>query len=498
MLDAPESVFLAQPLPGMNPRDYPSQLDVDGNLVALHYKFDPTSPDDDGVTVDVPLPLLRVLDSRRLEWLIPGWLREKVVLLLRGLPKDIRREIVPIPDTADRFMAGLGTFGEGSLFESLAAFVTQAAGKHVEPGQVAAAVLPPWLQFNVRVVDHGGHALRSSRDLAALREEFRAHVGSSIFAQAKPDWERTGLRAWDFGDLPAEIALRSAGVQLRAYPGLQDDGASVRLRLFSSAAAAQRATRRGVVRLAALALAQQHDLVRRQLAADHEFSLLVAATGFGKELLAEVADRAVADAVLGPARLLPATRAEFDALLEAGRSHVVDRGADIARTARNVLSAAREVQSLLGTLSAPAFATVRDSVTRQLQQLLEAGWVRTVPDGWWTQLPKYVRALSRRLERARGDVARDAKVQATVAPYEAFLRKLVAAADGEKADPERERLRWMIEEYRLSLFAQDMKTLLPISAKRLDEQVLLAQREAGLAPVGVGVAVARGGSASGR
>ncbi len=451
------------------------------------------------MTVDVPLPLLRVLDSRRLEWLIPGWLREKVVLLLRGLPKDIRREIVPIPDTADRFMAGLGTFGEGSLFESLAAFVTQAAGKHVEPGQVAAAVLPPWLQFNVRVVDHGGHALRSSRDLAALREEFRAHVGSSIFAQAKPDWERTGLRAWDFGDLPAEIALRSAGVQLRAYPGLQDDGASVRLRLFSSAAAAQRATRRGVVRLAALALAQQHDLVRRQLAADHEFSLLVAATGFGKELLAEVADRAIADAVLGPARLLPATRAEFDALLEAGRSQRCRSRrryrADGAQRAQCRSRSAKPARN------ADARRRSLPCVTRSpgnCSNCSGPGWVRTMPDGWWTQLPKYVRALSRRLERARGDVARDAKVQALVAPYEAFLRKLVAAADGEKADPERERLRWMIEEYRLSLFAQDMKTLLPISAKRLDEQVLLAQREAGLAPVGVGVAVARGGRASGR
>ena len=206
---------------------------------------------------------------------------------------------------------------------------------------------------------------------------------------------------------------------------------------------------------------------------------------FGKELLADVADRAVAEAVLGGARDTPTTKAEFEALVERGREHVVDRGVDIARNVRNVLSAVREVRSLLGDLSTTAFAPVRNAVTRQLAQLLQPGWVRTAPDGWWSQLPKYVRALHRRLDRARGDVARDAKLQALVLPYEAFLHKLTAVADAEKSDPERERLRWMIEEYRLSLFAQDMKTLMPISAKRLDEQVLLAQREAGMAPASV-------------
>jgi ATP-dependent helicase HrpA len=491
LLDAPQEVFLAQPLPLIDQHDYPAHFDADGNALHLHYRFDPTAADD-GVTIDVPLPLLRAIDPRRLEWLIPGWLREKVVLLLRGLPKPVRREIVPIPETADAFMAAAGAFGEGSLFERLAAFATQAAGMHVAPAQIAAARLPPWLQFNIRVLDHAGHVLGSSRELAALREEFRAHVGSSAFAQSRPGWERTGVRRWDFGDLPAEIALRSAGLQLRAFPGVQDDGTSVRLRLFTTAAAARRASRQGIVRLAALAMPQQYEMVRRQLAADRKFSLLTAATGYGKELFDEIADRAVAEAVLGAVRELPATRIEFDALVETGRAQVVDRGAEIARVVRDVLVATREVRSLLGTMSAPAFAAARDDVTRHLMRLLQPGWVRTVPDGWWAQLPKYVRAMQRRLERARGDVARDARLQSQLRPYEAFLQKLTRAADPEKADPERERLRWMLEEYRLSLFAQDMKTLMPVSAKRLDEQVLLAQREAGLAPASLAADAFRG------
>jgi ATP-dependent helicase HrpA len=488
-LDAPEEVFLAQPLPRMDPADFPSTFDVDGNVVQLRYHFDPTAPDD-GVTLELPLPLLRTIDARRLEWLIPGWLREKVILLLRGLPKDVRREIVPIPDAADRFMASVERFGEGSLIERLAAFATQEAGAPVFPAQVAAVVLPPWLSFNVNVLDHAGHRLRASRDIAALRDEFRGHAGASAFADARPGWERSGVRAWDFGDLPSEIILHTSGLSVRAYPGLQDDGASIRLRVFTSAAAAARATRDGLVRLAAIALSQQHDMVRRHLAAERDFSLLVAATGFGKDLLLDVADRAVADVVLAPARRLPTTRAEFETLLEQGRSDVVDRGADIARSVRSVLAAAREVRSALGTLTTPAFAATRDAVSRQLQHLLSPGWVRTVPDGWWPQVPKYVRALSKRIERARGDVARDARLQALIEPYESVLQKLSAAADPERAAQERERLRWMIEEYRLSVFAQDLKTLLPISARRLDEQVVLAQREAGLTPVGLAMPAA--------
>jgi ATP-dependent helicase HrpA len=129
------------------------------------------------------------------------------------------------------------------------------------------------------------------------------------------------------------------------------------------------------------------------------------------------------------------------------------------------------------------FATVRSSVIEQLTELLAPGWVRDTPDGWWTQLPKYVRAIARRLERARGDVERDRKLQLQVEPYAQQVRRLRLSADLDMAGNERERLRWMVEEFRLSLFAQDLRTLLPVSAKRLEEQLQLALREAaGSAP----------------
>ena len=500
LLDAAEEVFLAQPLPVIHRGDYPATLDVHGNTLQLRYRYDPTAPDD-GVTIDVPLPLLRALDAQRLEWLIPGWLREKVVLLLRGLPKEVRREIVPIPDAADRLVTQLPGFGVGSLFAHVASFATQEAGIIVDASQVARVPLPPWLSFNCRIVDTGGKVLRESRDVAALREEFRSRAGATIFGMGEVPWERSGVRTWDFGELPAEATVRSGALRLRAYPGIQDDGSSVRLRLFTSESAARRATRDGLLRLAALAMPQQHELVRRQLAGDREFTLLVAASGFGKELLAEIADRAVAEAVFGfhsrPAKQAddgrvpgprrsdgyPATREEFEAQVERGRGEVVDRGMEIVRVVRAVLVALKDARTLLGAMPGPVFAPVRTAAIRQVESLVAPGWVRNTPEGWWTQLPKYMRAVVRRLERARGDVERDRRLQAQVERYEAEVHRLEAAADPDTAAAERQRLRWMLEEFRLSLFAQDLKTLLPVSAKRLDEQLQLALREArGLGP----------------
>jgi ATP-dependent helicase HrpA len=475
-LDAPEEIFLAQPLPGLQPGDYPETLDVQGNALPLHYHFDATAAHD-GVTLELPLALLQAVDPQRLEWLVPGWLREKLIALLRGLPKEIRREIVPIPDAAGRLLQDLPRFGDGSLPARVAAFATQAAGIRVDPALVAAVPLPPWLRFNLRVVDPRGHVLAEGRDLPALHDELRPQLKTVAFAGSSLAWERVGVRAWDFDVWPEEATVHSGRLRLRAYPGLQDEGASVRLHLFASEGGARRASRAGVVRLAALALPQQHELARRQWAGDRDFALLLAAAGFGKDLYGEIADRAVADAVLGPGVELPRTRAAFEALVERGRADVLDRAGDVARVVKSVLLALRDVRNHMGAMNGAAFAPVRSSVNEHLAELLATGWVRLTPTGWWSQLPKYLRAIARRLERARGDVERDRKLQAQVEPYARQFRQLELAANPDLPSAERERLRWMIEEFRLSLYAQDLRTLLPVSARRLDEQLQLALNE---------------------
>lgn len=496
-LDLPQAVLLAQPLPGFDPDEFPETLELEGNPLRLDYVFDPTSLQD-GLTVEVPRPLLRALDPDRLEWLIPGWLREKVIALLRGLSKDVRRRIVPIPDAADRFLLGLARFGQGSLFEQLAAFATRAAGIVVEAGDVAAVPLPPWLRANVRVIDAAGQVLREGRALEPLRRDLRQRSSPEVRDAPVAAWERESLRRWDFGDLPAQVEMETHGVRIKAFPGLQDDGTSARLRLFDDEVRARSATRAGIVRLATLAVPQQHDLIQRRLADDREFALLTAASGLGREVFAEVADRAVAEAInlapvlapdpfvptpasasVGRSGLddLPRSSAEFDARLEAGRGKVIDRADQVSRVVRAALESARAVRAATAALPGDAFAAARDDVGQQVARLLAPDWIRSTPVPYWMQLPRYLRAAARRLERARSDAARDRRLREQVTAYEMELDRLRASIGAGAAGVEVQRLRWMIEEFRVSLFAQDLRTLEPVSVRRLDQQVQRTRRE---------------------
>jgi len=475
-LDMPTGVLLADEAPQLRPGDYPDELEVDGNVLPLAYHFDPTDAGD-GVTLEVPLPLLGSLPARRLEWLVPGYLQDKLVALLRGLPKELRRELVPIPDAATRLRAALEPLGRGSLFERLAELVTAEAGRRVAASELAAVPLPPWLRMNLRVIDERGHELRRGRDLDALRHELRTRTTTAAHPDAAHGWERVGVRRWDFGDLLEEQRVASGRVTLRLYPGLEDAGTDVRLKLFADPAATQRATRRGVVRLAALALPQQHELVVRQCAADRELALLTAAAGFDRTLFREVADRAVADALRLDDRSVPRSAAQFEARIETARAEVVACGEHVARAVKSVLLAVKDARTALGPLGADAFAAGRHSIERTVDSLIAPGWVRQTPATAFGQLPKYVRAAARRAQRLRDDVARDRRLAAEVEPFEtawsALASRPAAAGQGEEID----RLRWMIEEFRLSLFAQELRTLGPVSAKRLEAQLARAREE---------------------
>ena len=475
-LDVPRDVLLAIPLPHLDPHDLPDSFDVEGNLLPLTYRFDPTSPED-GVTLELPLALLGSITSRRLEWLVPGYLRDKLVALLRGLPKDLRRELVPIPATASGFVEALRPFGQGSLYERLAELVTNRAGSKVDAKRFSDVSLAPWLRMNLRVIDATGRPLAQGRNLEALRRELRLPAEMSSLPQATHGWIRDGLRRWEFGDLPPELRVTSGGVSLRMFPGIEDAGNAVNLRLYPDAQAARSATRRGVVRLAALAL-QQHALVARECATDRELALLTAAAGLDPRLFADIADRAVGDALQLDQAGLPVTAAQFIARLDAARGEVAIRGVAVRQAVKSVLMAAMEARAALAAVDAPAFAAGRRSIDRQLAALLAAGWVRDTPATVFPQLPKYVRAAARRAQRLREDVVRDRRLEAEVAPYEAAWRALATEVTGRADRPELERLRWMIEEFRLSLFAQDLRTLGPVSAKRLEAQVVRARGEA--------------------
>jgi ATP-dependent helicase HrpA len=232
-----------------------------------------------------------------------------------------------------------------------------------------------------------------------------------------------------------------------------------------------------VVRLAALACPQQHELVARSCASDRELALLAAAAGFDRALFGDIADRALANALRLDESGLPRTEAQFIARVEAARSEIAGHGEHVARAVRAVLLAVKDLRTALTPLEAPAYSAARDSLQRQLATLLPPGWVRTTAAVPFGQLPKYVAAAARRAARLRDDVTRDRRLDAEVAPFESACQTLLAQASPAGWGTELERLRWMIEEFRLSLFAQDLRTLGPVSAKRLEAQLARARAE---------------------
>ena len=286
------------------------------------------------------------------------------------------------------------------------------------------------------------------------------------------------MKRWDFGPRPQHLVVRSGGVNLRLYPAIEDAGTAVRLRLLASATEAAAVTRAGIVRLAGLAMPQQRDLVLRTAAADRELALLAAAAGCGKAIYAEIADRAVEQAIEDSGVGWPDDADGFEAIVDAARGRVAASGDDLLRLARNVLAAHRELRAALGPLSGAPFAAARSGIERQVAALIAPGWVRRTPHPWLRQLPKYLKAATRRAERLRNDVERDRRIDEQVRPYDAALGALAAAQGAATHGPALERLRWMLEEFRVSLHAQELRTLAPVSARRLDELLAAARAEA--------------------
>jgi ATP-dependent helicase HrpA len=223
-------------------------------------------------------------------------------------------------------------------------------------------------------------------------------------------------------------------------------------------------------------------MVRQAAEHDTELRLLAILTRDGRQLFADIADRAISDAVLGDAQDPPRTQVQYQARLEKGRSEIVEAGERIIGNVRRTLLALKELR---GQLDAPAlrgYPQGIQAITSQVERLIAPGWVRTVPAPWFERLAKYLQAAGRRAERMAGDRTRDLRLAGELARYQQAYDALANAADPDGPPaPELEQLRWMIEEFRLSLFAQNLRTLAPVSAKRLDEAVSQARREAGRA-----------------
>ena len=435
--------------------DYPARW---GEL-PLSYAFDPGAPDD-GVTADIPLPVLGRVNGDELGWQVPGRREELVTELIRSLPKDLRRLFVPAPDTARAVTARLGQ-PHGDLRDALAAELTRIAGVPVSRDAFDESRLPAHLRITFRVMD-GDRELASGKDLGALREQLRPRLQAKLTAAAA-DLTRTGLRDWTVGTLPRVFTRE----RVTAYPALADAGDAVDVRLFPTEAEASAAMTAGTRRLLLLRVPSGVRSIADRLPTERKLAMSVSPyPSIGallNDCVAAAADQVIADAG-GPAWDADG----FARLVAEARSALPLATARAVDAAGAVLEAAHEAERRLRSTASPPLAAAFDDARAQFAALIYPGFVSETGLRRLPELARYLRAISRRLDTAAEDPARDVGRMATVRRVTDAYRQAVAELPAwRRSGADVRAVRWMIEELRVSLFAQVLGTSGPVSEKRI-------------------------------
>ena len=448
---------------------YPETLRVGELQLPLAYHFEPGHADD-GVSLQVPLAALNQLEPEPLEWLVPGLLEEKVTALIRGLPKTLRRNFVPAPDFARAALDAMPA-GKGSLVDALRRQLHRMTGVDVPPEQWDAVTLPHHLRMNIQVLDAGGVLVERGRDLRALQRQLGEHA-SADFRTATPDpeWERDGITRWDFGGLPEVVEFQRQGVTVRGYPAVVDEGSSVALRVCDAPETADTRSRAGVRRLIRLHLREQIQHLRDNLPDFQRMSLQYQGIGSSDELRDELIG-AVVDRLFLSGAALPRSEMAFRELLDTGRGELVEEGERFARRVARILE---RYHALRKALKQPRGLDGMDSfrdMNDHLDHLVFPHFLLELPPALLEALPRYLDGLEHRVEKQAEDPRRDAQRTHLVRPWwEAWQQRAERHRQEGIHDPELATMRQLLEEYRVSLFAQHLGTAMPASEKRLRQQ----------------------------
>ena len=493
----PEDIAPGASLPGE--AAFPDVLRAGDQAFDLSYRFAP-GEDDDGLTVTIPRDALADLDPGRFEWLVPGMLEEKTLALLRALPKGLRRSAMPLGEVAREFVTGAGAGdgwlrgtldGGGSLHDALARFLDRTRGVSVPRDAWSPArlrrVLPAHLLMRFEVTDRGGAVLGRSRRLAEMERRLVGRPGRHGGAAAGRG-ER-GHTAWTFGAVPVEAEDRAGDGSGSVFPALRDIGSGVVVEHFQARAAAERSHRSGLVRLFSLAVRREARGCLRTLPGIDELCLLYAMTvpapdwvetppthagrpaaGTCAEARFDLVERAVTCVFVAPAGAIREP-GRFEEVLASGRGGFAGVLEATAGATLSILRAAREVRRLADAPDLHAPPESLADARRQLAGLVHHGFLATTPDEAFTSLPRYLEALRIRLRKLRRGGANDMRRLAGILPLQQRLESKARdlRARG-RHDAGLVRHRWMLEEYRVSVFAQELGTAFRVSRKKLDEQ----------------------------
>lgn len=449
---------------------FPNELEWRGMVFPLTYHFEPNHAED-GVSIHVPMSVLHQLPEQRLEWLVPGMLRDKCINLVKSLPKSLRKHFVPVPDVIDKALAAMSPDNK-PLTDALGLQLKRQTGVDVGADAWLETQVDNYYRFNIKVVDDKGKVIASSRDLLPLREKYRAQVQQNI-QSAATNIERDNITQWDFENLPQAIQLQRNGIGIRAYPALVDKTTSVALQVLDNPQQALELTQRGLARLMFLQLNQAVKYLQKELLKGQDIALTFAGIGSRDQVADDIILAAIKQLALNDQQQLPRSKSEFDALVESIGDKVVAHAQEICAHLLASLKLLVDVKkNIKQQKNALALAFALSDIQEQLKQLFYVGLVYKTPDEWLRQYSRYLKAIQLRLEKAALNPQKDKLTMLEIQPYSQRLQEHIGK-EGAFVMSQNAALidyRWWIEELRVSLFAQTLKTQIPISPKRLDKQ----------------------------
>lgn len=465
-----EEDVLAREASEVTAAQYPDTLRLGELSLSLTYHFEPNHPRD-GVTLRVPAPLLLSLPAERLEWLVPGLLETKCIALVRSLPKAVRKNFVPVPDFIKAALQRI-TFGEGSLTEALGRELLRMTGARVtdEAWAEATQQLESHLKMNLEIVDGDGKFLGEGRDLDALTARF-AEASQAALAVPQTAKSQQPVEAKVFAPVAQKTQQNIAGLSMTVYPALVEEGGTVKEGRFSTQAEAEYQHRRALQRLLLQQLAEPAKFLRSKLPGQTELALLYRELGRIDALIEDILLASLDSCVLDGEAELPRDGAGLLSLAERKRADWTEHAERLAKLTLEILKLWHGLQKRFKGKIDLAQAVALNDIKAQLGKLVYPGFVRETPAQWLKEMPRYLKAIEMRLEKLPGQVQKDRvwsiELAGLWAQYQARADK--HRQEG-KRDPELAVYRWWMEEYRVSLFAQQLGTKMPVSDKRLSKQ----------------------------
>ena len=443
---------------------FPKHWQTADGKFKLSYRFEPHHPLD-GVTMTVPLTILNRLHAPSLEWLVPGMLREKIQLLIKALPKQIRRICVPVPDFITKFLES-NPDRQAAIIPQLAHFIAKSAGdmrilEQIDQDAWAAQELPEHCYLNLRIIDDGGQELAGGRKLHELQQQL-GQAAAVTFRDNTQEFERDNVTTWDIGTLPESIKFARGKQQLTGYLGLQKEkDGRIALRLFDTSAAAEQAHRLGVIELMKLQLKEQVKDLNKGIQGFTQAAMLL--KHINADTLRDDLTQAVCDRAFIGEDELPRNEKAFKEQIKRARSRLPAVKEALSRYLQETAAAYAELNGKLG--KHPLTHLMR----QRLQTLLAPGFATRTPWAQWPRLPIYLRAMTLRLDKYSSNPARDAARETDIQELEQMWQEKTDSLvkQGLPISDDLAAFKWMIEELRVSLFAQELKTPYPVSVKRL-------------------------------